>query len=125
MASLLLAYVAASQTFELPPGVLSAICFVESSHKAYRVHKDDGPEDSIGLCQLHLSTAKWMGYQGTEKGLLEPHTNAFWAAAYLRHNLNRYHGNLDKAIIAYNSGHYDKTNQKYLNKVLKAHKEHR
>lgn len=125
MATLVLAYAAASQTFSLPQGVLSAVCFVESSHNPTVIHKDDGLENSIGLCQVQVSTARMFGYKGTASGLLNPKTNAYYAAAYINHQLRRYKGDLHKAIISYNSGHYVSANQKYLNKVLKAMREKR
>jgi soluble lytic murein transglycosylase-like protein len=103
---LLLAFSAATQTFALPQGLLSAVCFVESTHNAKAVHLDDGGENSVGLCQLHLSTAKWLGYKGIEKGLYDAKINAYYAAKYLRYQLNRYDGNVTKAIAAYNAGSY-------------------
>src|SRR4051812_14031958 len=97
-AILILAFATATQTFSLPVGLLSGLCFVESSHKPAAVHKDDGGQDSVGLCQMHMSTAKLMGYKGSEKGLLDPSINAYYAAKYLKHQIDRYHGDLRKGV---------------------------
>lgn len=121
---ILIALTAASAHMELPKGMIESICYVESKYKATALHKDDGGEDSVGLCQLHLSTAKLMGYKGTQKGLLDPKVNAFFAAKYLKHQLARYKGNQIKAIAAYNAGSYrlnakgEIKNKQYVYKVL-------
>lgn len=65
---------------------------------------DDGGSPSIGLCQVKLKTSKWLGYKGTEKQLLNPTVNAYYAAKYLKYQLKRYNGNTEKALIAYNRG---------------------
>lgn len=124
-------YLAASAYFSLPPGLLSAVCFVESSHRPHVVHKDDGRGDSMGVCQVQPATAKDMGYTGAASGLLKPEVNAFYAAKYLRKQLNRYGGDMVKAVAAYNAGTYRENkfgkpiNQKYVEKVVKAWEEGR
>ncbi len=99
--------------------LLSAICYVESSHNPAAINHDDGKGDSIGYCQVKLKTARWMGYQGEAKGLLNPSVNKKYAARYLRKQLHRYHGNQLQAISAYNCGHVC-NNPSYVNKVLRA-----
>lgn len=125
------ALILASNTFELPKGLLSAVCWVESSHNPSKVHKDDGGEDSVGLCQLHLTTAKHLGYKGDKKGLLNPKVNAYYAAKYMRHQLDRYLGDSWRAIAAYSAGTYKQNqhgitcNRKYVHKVFDAWMEKR
>lgn len=119
---LAMVFTSATYQYNLPPGLIKAICLVESSNNPSIVHKDDGTQDSLGLCQLHLSTARMMGFKGKEKDLFNPWINAHFAGAYIRHQLDRYRGDVDKAIIAYNSGHYDSNNVQYLKKVKKAWK---
>lgn len=80
----------------------------------------------MGECQLKLSTAKQMGFKGTERDLLlDPSLNIHFAAKYLRSRLDRYSGDLRKAVSAYNAGRYKTNNLPYVKKVLKAWEEQR
>lgn len=115
----------AGQTFDLPKGLLSGLCFVESSHQAFAIHREDGIGDSIGLCQVKLATARWLGYTGDARGLLVASVNAHYAAKYLRYQLNRYHGNIEDAVSAYNAGHATYSNRSYVDKVNKARQQKR
>lgn len=125
MTNLALIFVAVTAQYHLPPGLLSAVCYVESHHNATATHLDDGNATSLGLCQLHFSTATMLGYTGTVSGLYDPETNAKWAGAYLRHQLNRYNGDTVKALSAYNAGSYRPLrNLDYVRKVLQTWKEH-
>ncbi len=111
--------------YGLPEGLLSAICYVESGYRPQAIHKDDGgPRSSLGLCQVQLRTARALGYTGDSKGLLDPITNAAYAAAYLNYQHKRY-GTWDLAVIAYNRGnaHGIRTST-YLRKVKKAQRAH-
>lgn len=101
---LVLAFAAVTQSYGLPPGLLSAVCFHESSHQLKALHPDDGQEDSVGICQIHLSTARQFGYLGDQRGLFDRELNILYAAKYLRHQLDRYRGDVTKAVAAYNSG---------------------
>lgn len=106
--------------FGLPQGLLSSICFVESSHNPTAIHYSDGSGDSIGICQIKLKTAQWMGFQGTAEELLEPRINIYYAAAYLTHQFTRYQNQTEKAIIAYNMGHAGQlTRTEYSDRVIK------
>lgn len=124
-------FVLVSQTNNLPPGLLRAVCYVESKHVPESIHRDDGGHNSIGICQLQHPTAVFMGYRGGEAGLLETHINVRVAGAYLGWELHRYHGDVVKAVAAYNSGSYRVNvkglpfNGAYVRKVLDAWKEKR
>jgi len=116
----------AANTVGVDSKVLKAICWVESSHNPKAINYNDGNgHNSMGLCQVQYPTAKDMGYKGTKLGLLEPYTNAYYAAKYLKYQLTRYK-DIDLAILAYNAGsiRYNKKgliiNFNYLNKVKKA-----
>lgn len=121
-----------SVTTDLPKGLLSALCFVESSHRPAAVNQDDRGSASIGLCQIKLETARLVGFKGTAKQLqTDPKVNAMYAAKYLKKQLNRYSGDVRKAVAAYNAGTYFPRrdglamNQSYVNKVFKAWAEKR
>lgn len=124
--TLIALFLSVSTTFSLPPGLLSALCFVESNHKVHAVNYDDGGSDSIGVCQIKLHTARLVGFKGTEKQLRRPEVNAYYAGAYLRYQLDRYDGDIRKAVAAYNAGthrenHRGQTlNRRYVSKVLSA-----
>jgi hypothetical protein len=124
--TLALALLSASQSLELPDGLLSAVCFVESSHRVHIIRHNDGKGNSVGACQIKLNTAKLVGFKGTEAELQDPILNTYYAAKYLKKQLERYDWHLDKAIAAYNSGTYRAgkdtfaLNQKYVDKVLQA-----
>lgn len=124
-------FVSASTTFHLPPGLLSALCFAESSHRVHITHHDDGGSDSLGICQIKLETAQDLGFTGTRESLMQPKTNIHYAAKYLSKQFHRYHGALYKSVAAYNSGSYRANelglpkNSKYVNNVLVAWKSNR
>lgn len=128
--ALALLFLTTSQTLGLPPGLLSALCFTESNHVVRAVNYSDGDSDSLGLCQLKLSTARGLGYQGDAKGLLEAKTNIRYSGYFLAYQLSRYRGDVVAAVSAYNVGQYrvkngQPVNLTYVRKVLKAWAEHR
>lgn len=89
------------------------------------VHHDDGNGDSLGICQVKLSTARVLGFKGTQNQLKNPKTNINYAAKYLSKQLTRYQDNSPMAVAAYNSGTFHPgqkfaKNQKYVDKVFEA-----
>lgn len=119
--ALLALFTTATLEFNLPPRLLESICFVESSYRPNMIHEDDGNGSSVGVCQVQLRTAAYLGYRGTERGLLGPGTNVFYAAKYLRYQYDRY-GDWQKAVGAYNAGVYrPSVNQSYIDKVFKVY----
>lgn len=124
--ALALLFVSITQTYRLPPGLLSAVCYTESRFDITAVNPDDGEGDAIGVCQIHLDTARSMGYRGSALRLIDPKTNAKYAGAYLKYQLTRYMGDPLKAIAAYNAGSHKvnkrgiTVNRKYVRQVLDA-----
>lgn len=117
---LALIFTTATQQFALPNGLLPSLCYVETKHDVNAVHYDDGGSDSLGICQIKLSTAKSLGFKGTQKQLMLPNTNIFYAAKFLRYQITRYHGNITKAVVAYNKGNAKNlTRSQYSDKVFK------
>ena len=106
LATLALIFSAATDQFNLPKGLLSALCYVESHHNISAVNKDDGDSESLGICQVKLETAQSLGFKGTRERLMGPRTNIHYAAKYLKQQLDRYDNSIYKAISAYNSGTY-------------------
>lgn len=97
-------FILASQQFNLPRGLLSSVCYVESKHDITAYHPNDGQGNSVGICQIKISSARLVGFKGSEKELMKPEVNIYYAAAYLAHQRSRYRGNLQKAVISYNMG---------------------
>lgn len=122
---LILAFSSVSQTFDLPPGLLSALCFVESRHNPEAIHMDDGGSASLGICEIKLNTAKGLGFKGSQKDLMQPQINIYYAGKYLKQQLVRYDGNYLKAVASYNAGKYRvddmgaTKNWVYVHKVMK------
>lgn len=122
---LVLMFATVSQTFSLPQGLIESLCFVESSHDINALHHNDGGSNSVGICQIKVSTARSIGFRGTEKELAKPAHNIFYSAKYLSQQLDRYDGDIVKGVAAYNAGTHrvnakgQTRNIKYINKVLR------
>lgn len=115
-----LLFTAATNTFNLPPGLINSVCYVETTHNVHAINENDGGSPSIGICQVKLKTAKWLGFDGTEKELMRPSVNIFYAAKYLAKQHKRYGGDSAKAVIAYNMGSAKMlTSTSYSDKVFK------
>ncbi len=100
--------------FTLDEDLIKAVIWQESSGFPNAKRKENDFY-SYGLCGLTLIAAQHMGYSGTEEDLIEPDINIHYATAYLRYQYERY-GNLDKALTAYNAGHWT-GNLTYANQV--------
>lgn len=104
--------------------LLLAICSHESNLKNVMVPHDGG-SPTYGICQVKLGTAEMMGYKGDAKGLMDPETNALYAATYLKYQKDRYASDWCMAVAAYNAGTYNESkivpgkprNLKYVRKV--------
>ena len=122
--NLAILFTSATAVFGLPPGLLDAVCYVESKHQIHAFHKDDGHANSVGICQVKLATARMLGFKGTETELMEPGTNINFAAKYLAHQYDRY-GTAWESVCAYNTGSYRMAqdglavNREYGKKVFK------
>lgn len=124
-------FLSVSHNYNLPPQLLSALCYVESTHKINAYHMDDGNSPSLGICQVKLGTARLLGFRGTEEQLMDPEVNIEYAGKYLSKQLRRYAQDVHKAVSAYNSGTWmtndrgETKNLKYVAKVFKALQERR
>lgn len=96
-------FITTSTAFGLPPGLLNSICYVETKHNISAYHKADGTQDSIGICQVQLRSARTIGFKGTAKQLMDPSVNIVVAGAILRHEITRYKS-VRRGVIAYNIG---------------------
>lgn len=124
METLLTLFALTTTTFNLPTGLLSALCYVESGHHVGAYLANDGGSPSHGVCQVKLETARLMGFRGTPAKLKQPKVNIYYAGKYLAYQMVRYNHDSRKAIAAYNAGTFKVNrkgqvcNRKYLGKVM-------
>lgn len=62
------------------------------------------PVGAVGLTQLMPSTARWVQPGVSRSALRDPETNLKIGFKYLRYLLEKYEGNEDLALVAYNRG---------------------
>jgi len=113
------------------PHLVLAIVERESRGSAKAVYPIRAPS-SYGLMQLKYQTAKAMGFVGPVTELYEWRKNLQYGVRYLDYQLDRYDGDIRKAVSAYNAGHakYRKDrkgfiNQSYVDYVLQAYARYR
>ena len=109
--------------YEVDPHLIRAIIFAESGYNP----KAKSKKGAGGLMQLMPSTAKALGVQD----IFDPEENIDGGVRYFRSLLDRFEGDVQLALAAYNAGsryvrHYDgippfKATQRYIKKVLKFH----
>ncbi len=109
------AFIEAAESNQIDLKLIRALCWIESSHKVRakaifdQKNLNKKGATSYGVCQIQYETAKWMGYSGTAKQLMNPHTNTYYAAKMLKYWLVKSKGNWQLAVSAYNRGHYKKS----------------
>ena len=81
--------------FDLSPALLEAVVWQESRWREDAV----SPVGARGLAQLMPGTARYLGVDSRD-----PFQNLEGGARYLREQLDRFDGDLEKALAAYNAG---------------------
>ena len=84
-----------SNRFDLSPALIEALVWQESRWRANAV----SPVGARGLAQLMPGTARELGVNPDD-----PFANLEGGARYLREQLDRFDGDLEKALAAYNAG---------------------
>ena len=84
-----------SARFDLSPALIEAVVWQESRWHA----NARSPKGAQGLTQLMPGTARAMGVDAND-----PLANLEGGARYLREQLDRFDGDLEKALAAYNAG---------------------
>ena len=84
-----------ARRFDLSPALIEAMVWQESRWNAGAV----SPKGAQGLAQLMPGTARELGVDPRD-----PFANLEGGARYLREQLDRFDGNLEKALAAYNAG---------------------
>lgn len=106
--------IATAEAKGIDPAIIMAMAFKESTYNPYAVG-DNG--NSLGLLQVQ---PRWHSERMAKlncPNLLDPYQNVVVAVDYLCELLNKY-GSLDKALTAYNRGHYNGTVTEYARIVL-------
>lgn len=99
----------------IDPAIILAMIYKESSYRADNVG-DNG--NSFGLMQIQ---PRWHSGRMERLGcddLFDPFQNVTVGIDFLGEMLNRYDGNIEKALVAYNQGSYKGTVTKYAKAVL-------
>ena len=85
----------AARANDISPRLLEALVWQESRWN----HRARSPVGAIGLAQLMPGTARDLGVDPND-----PIQNLAGGARYLRQQLNRFNGDVEKALAAYNAG---------------------
>lgn len=104
-----------AESYGIDPAILFAMAYRESSYNP-SVVGDGGA--SFGLLQIQ---PRWHKDRMARLGctdLLDPYQNVIVGADYLAEQVNRYGGDMGKALVAYNAGHYSGTITKYAQVIL-------
>ena len=89
-------FLEAGRMYDIDPNLLAAQAFKESRFNPRAVSRI-GAE---GIMQLKPKTARSLGVTDS----FDPRQNIFGGAKYLRKQLDRFNGDLDMALAAYNAG---------------------
>jgi soluble lytic murein transglycosylase-like protein len=86
----------AAELYRVDPNLIAAMAFRESRFKT----NDVSWRGAQGIMQLMPRTARYLGVTNP----LDPRQNVLGGTKYLRMMLDRFDGNLDLALAAYNAG---------------------
>jgi soluble lytic murein transglycosylase-like protein len=86
----------AAAKYHVDPNLIAAMAFRESRFDSHAVSS----RGAQGIMQLMPRTAKALGVRDS----FDPRDNVFGATQYLRTLLDRFHGDVDLTLAAYNAG---------------------
>ena len=104
-----------AESYGIDPAIIFAMCYQESTYNPASIG-DYG--ESFGLMQIqpkwHSERMAWLSCTD----LLDPFQNVMVGTDYLAEQLARYGGDISKALVAYNAGHYYGTITNYAMEVM-------
>lgn len=103
------------EEYHIDPAIILAMAYRESSFNPSAIG-DSG--NSLGLMQIQ---PRWNQERMQELGcmdLLDPYQNVTVGIAVLAYQLDRYDGDMAKALVAYNQGHFNGTVTQYAKEVF-------
>ena len=109
-----------AESYGIDPAIIFAMCYRESGYNPSSIG-DHGA--AFGLMQIQ---PKWHSDRMARLGctdLLDPYQNVIVGADYLAEQLTRYGGDMCKALVAYNAGHYKGTITRYAIEVMEVAEE--
>ena len=112
--------IAEAEAHGIDPAIIFAMAYRESSYRASAIG-DNG--NSFGLLQIQ---PRWHQNRMDRLGvtdLLDPYQNVVVGIDYLAEQVERYDGDIAKALVAYNAGHYSGTITQYAKNVLETAEE--
>ena len=113
--SLQLHIIETAEFYGIDPAIIFAMAYRESTYNTKAI--GDGG-NSLGLLQIQERWhSKRMGRLGADN-LLDPYQNVLVGVDFLAELLERYDGNMTKALVAYNKGHYPGYVTQYARDVL-------
>lgn len=113
--SLQLHIIQVAESYGIDPAIIFAITYRESSYNPSNIG-DYGA--SFGLMQVQ---PRWHSDRMARLGcldLLDPYQNVIVGTDFLAEQLARYDGDISKALVAYNAGHYKGTISMYAQDIL-------
>jgi soluble lytic murein transglycosylase-like protein len=87
----------AAKTYGVDPNLIAAVAFHESRFNPNDVSASTG---ATGIMQLKPATGASLG----ASNLFDPRQNVFAGTKYLKKQLDRFGGDVDRALAAYNKG---------------------
>ena len=114
-ASLQLHIIQVAESYGIDPAIIFAMCYRESTYNSASIG-DYGA--AFGLMQIQ---PKWHRDRMARLGctdLLDPYQNVIVGTDYLAEQAARYGGDIGKALVAYNAGHYNGTITRYATAIL-------
>ncbi|MDX6804584.1 lytic transglycosylase domain-containing protein [Terrihabitans rhizophilus] len=85
----------------MPPELADAVATVESNYNTGA----RGYDGEIGMMQILPSTARMLGFYGTNQELADPATNARYAVEYLSSAWRKASGDICTTVMKYRAGH--------------------